>query len=284
MLKFIKQMDALKAALESVDVFHEKSILFARLEAEALIRCVELGGINKLYGHRRSTAKWLASLSSEGRERFINMCSEGFTIENIYRREIEPSIKLDMFMKEISESRDSLIAEVREYGIVDTRPFIEKVNSKLIPEHKSLANDIVDGLRHRLRQAGAVGIEDSHIYVLPTAQNKDEVKEAILTRYKSIEHDFARIKEIAQKSGIQMSFKEFHSSFGFQDCTSKGYIPHILCAFDRINLISDPDEMYEAIEKTEFKMEMELAAKNLKVARDQIVRWEYAQLQKETEA
>ena len=64
-LAMLKQVKLLKDALEAADRFKELSTKYAVLNAEALLRVIELGGASKLRGNARYTAEWLATLSAE---------------------------------------------------------------------------------------------------------------------------------------------------------------------------------------------------------------------------
>ena len=81
---FIKQVDALKAALECVGTFRTQSVKYAQLEAETLIRIVTLGGLNNLRGWHKKTAEWLHSLSSEERTKYICFKIENRNYQNFF--------------------------------------------------------------------------------------------------------------------------------------------------------------------------------------------------------
>lgn len=111
-VKILKQIDALKTALESVEMFRSQSVMYARLEAEALIKVVDLGGLNKLRGAHRATANWLAELDDNTREKYISMCLEGLTIDQVYKREVgAPREKLRQ-IEELKTMREELVAEL----------------------------------------------------------------------------------------------------------------------------------------------------------------------------
>lgn len=274
-ISIIKQIDALKVALEAVDQFREQSITYAKLEAEALIRCVELGGLNELRRDRKKCAAWLSGLSYEERSKYISMCADGMTIDNIWKREIGDGAKFKEIIDDLETRRDWLIDDVKEKGIVSIREFSELVRSKLPNNKKALADDIVDGLRSRLRQSGAVGVgDDDNTYVMPTPENDAEVKKAILLRYKSICADFERIAEIKRAAEITFSYKEFDdgSNWSYE---SNLYVTHILIALCATGVICDDKALAEAIAKSDARKEMDYAKRLLSWGHDEYIRREY---------
>lgn len=276
-IALVRQIDALKTALESVDRFHEESIKYAMLEAEALVRVVELGGLAKLRSPHKATAEWLYALSADDRGKYIAMCGDGLTIDQVYKREVGSEIKLRAVMAELDEHRALVLNEVKESGIVDTSAYCQMVNKYVQPD---LAHDIIDGTRKRLRDAGAIGVGNgSNIYVMPNSGNSEEIKKAIMLRFESISRDFDSIREIVRASGVKMSYAEIDngSNWSYRD---DPYIVHLLIALARIGLISDVDATYLAITKNDWRIELDTVERDLGVSRDKYIRAQY----KRTEA
>ena len=127
LLKKVRQIDALKTALESVGRFHENAVKYAKLEAEALIRVAELGGIGQLRGYKRTAAKWLYELSPAERDTYINRCAEGLTIEQVWKRDIFDEEKTTDTITRLLTKRAELVSDLKEYGIVDIGGFTNDV-------------------------------------------------------------------------------------------------------------------------------------------------------------
>ena len=268
----VRQIDALKTALESVDRFHEESIKYAMLEAEALIRVVELGGASKLRSPHKATAEWLFDLSAGERDKYIAMCGDGLTIDQVYKREVGSEIKLRAVMADLDEQRALVLNEVKESGIVDTSVYCQMVHKSVQPD---LAHDIIDGTRKRLRDVGAIGVGNgTNIYVMPNSGNSEEIKKAIMIRFESISRDFDSIREIVRASGVKMSYAEIDngSNWSYRD---DPYIVHLLIALARIGLISDVDAAYLAITKNDWRVELDAVERDLGVSRDKYIRAQY---------
>lgn len=248
LLKKIKQIDALKIALESCDRFRENAIRYARLEAAALIRIGELGGIGNLKGFRQKVADWLFGLPEAEREKYIAMCAEGLTIDQVWKREIYPEEKLSKHIKDIYELREYLVDRVKEKGIITTQTFAEDARKNL---PSKLAEDAIDGLRGALRQAGAVGVgDDSGTYVMPTEERSRDVKNAIMMRFDSAVYDFEKLQKIAKGANVKMSYKEFVPDIYITDRDGQGYLLHFLIALERMGIIADRDEMWLELAKS----------------------------------
>lgn len=274
-IAYIKKIDALKVALEAVDTFRQQSIMYAKLEANALIRAVELGGLNKLKGYHKATAEWLYGLNDIEKEKYISMCEHGLTIDNVYKREVSDIKKLDKNIEQIKYERNCLIQECKKNGIIEINSFSDMVKDKLKYDKREIAEDIIDGTRKRLRDAGAVGIgNDSGIYVMPRPENSDEIKKAILLRYNSIIDDFERIREILKTSKIKMSYKDFDNGSHFS-YISHSYVPHILLAFCSMKIISDEKELSDAISRSDFYKECDYFNKILNISRKDYIKQQY---------
>lgn len=255
LLKKIKQIDALKIALESCERFRENAIRYARLEAAALIRVGELGGIGHLKGFRQKVAAWLFGLSEAEREKYIEMCAEGMTIDQIWKRDIYTEEKLTNKINDLYELREYLVDVVKEEGIISTQNFVEEAR-KTLPD--KMAEDAIDGLRGALRQAGAVGIGDnSGMYVMPTKERSDKVRDAVIMRFDSAVSDFERLRNIAKWAKIKMSYKDFVPDIYITDRNGQGYMLHFLIALERMGIIEDTDEMWLELKKSECYAEID---------------------------
>lgn len=248
LLQKIKQIDALKVALESCEKFRENAIRYAKLEAAALMRAVELDGASKLKGYKRKVAEWLFDLEESERAQYIRMCEDGLTIDQVWKREVYDEEKTRRNLGVIYDLREGYIEDAKKEGIVDLSYFAKEARATL---PGSLASDVIDGLRNSLRKAGAVGIGgDTGIYVMPTPQNADKVRDAILQRFESVAADLAKIKEIANAAGLKMNYEDFGVDIYLADRSSKGYLLHVLIALDRIGLIANNDQMYTEFAKS----------------------------------
>lgn len=248
LLRKIKQIDALKAALDSCDRFRENAIKYAKLEAAALVRVAELGGAKELKGHRRKVAEWLYGLSESERERFIRKCEEGLTIDQVWYRDIHTEEKTTEAISGLLRRRQELLLEVKNTGIAELGPFCESVSQGLPREIRA---DIVDGTRNALRKAGAVGLGDSKgTYVMPNSGRTDEIREAILMRYESVASDLANIKKIIKASKAKLSYKDFDVNVYEADRSGSQYLVHILLAIEGMGGISDPEDLSLEINKS----------------------------------
>lgn len=232
-LQYLKKLKVLEQALRSVDAFYDQSVKFARLHVAALLKVVELGGISSLKGLTRKVAEWLSELDEKERNIFVSMCSDGATIIYIWKKYVnEPQKDKDSF-ELLEEIKKQAISEVVEKGIIDIKPYQEEIR-KIAP--KSIATDIDNGMRIRMRDAGAVGVGyDSGIYVMPMqteeqkySEQANYISKACYTRFKSICRDIAKLREIIQKSQIR---------FSYQDCISTNDLGHYRYTIDELRVL-----------------------------------------------
>lgn len=196
LVAIVKQIDALKVALESVDAFHAQSVKYARLEADALLRVCELGGVKKLPQKHRKTAEWLMSLSDDERDKQINRCSEGLTIDAIYRKEVLPLIKLADAYESVRFEKEYGRMQLTEHGIYDAAPVYAEIDSSF-PE--DTAHDIKEGVRNSFLKHGAVGCGDG-LFVMPDS-GRQEISDALRIRARSIVADLYKMHSIADARG-----------------------------------------------------------------------------------
>ena len=274
-LAIIKQIDALKVALESVGAFREKAIMYAKLEAAALIRAVELGGMAKLRGTHKATAEWLCSMAEAERRRYIEMCGDGLTIDQVYKREVGDTKKLGQQLDEITRRRDWLIEDVKKDGIVDITPFCETVRNVFRYERSQIAEDIIDGARNKLRKAGAVGIgDDSGVYVMRTQENQDKVKDALIARYESIVRDLKSMRDISKESGTRLRFQDLEDDL-FIRVDRSPFVVHVLIALARNSVIENGDEMNAVIAQSGMAYEIKEVGNWLNIGRDEYIKAQY---------
>lgn len=211
-LKFVKQIDALKVALESVDSFFNESVKYAMLEVEALLRVIELGGVYGLRAPHKATAEWLSKLSEAERTQYIERCKDGITIDEIYQKDVAYPTKIEKKLRDVKFHEEYLLRELKEKGVANLKNYASCISSALYGVQDINQNDLVDGARNRLLKAGAVGIgHNSGIYVLPEKASKSEILDAILCRYKSIYSDLSAVRQLTNTCRIHPTFGELQS-------------------------------------------------------------------------
>lgn len=257
----IKQINALKTALDAVGTFHREAIRYARLEVEALLKVMELGGATRLRGYQRKAAEWLYSLGDAERERYISMCGTGCTIDWVWQREVGRPEKVSSCIKEVREWGAWLVEEVKEKGIVDFREYAKDVRDKLSPLHcQDIADDLIDGTRNRLRKAGAVGVgPEDGLYVMPQkdGSNVEEIKKAIFTRFESIDNDMYSLIRIARAAKITIPYEDFNEYDLYQSVRDgHEYMVHIFLALARSGVVADSDKLYEDSGKSDVYAEI----------------------------
>lgn len=244
---YIKRIDALKVALESIDRFREQSVKYAQLEAYALIRAVELGGAKKIQARHRKTAEWLASLSEEERTRYISMCADGLTIDNIYKREVGAKQFVDEVKDAADREKDKMLVDLSIHGVADLSKSFESIREKCGKQNASLANDVIDGIRNRLRHAGAVSIgKNTSVYVMPKYENQEAIKRAIVLRWKGVQEDINRIREIMGYTNAKFDLNDFdYESLSERD---KQMVMSFLITLveDGRSHLKEPESFYES--------------------------------------
>lgn len=225
MMKWMKKIELMEEALKIADMFNQQSVEFAKLEAGAIVRLVELGGEKKLKGDRKQAAKWLATLEPEVREIYIMKCEDGLSITQVWKREIgEPGNKR-YFAEEMKRCENEIIDKIGKDGIVR----ISDYDSKIYLYTKEFGTDVKDGIRSRLRKMGAVGINDERgTYVMPSNPNfLDEVVEAVRERIKGIKKDLISLNKIAKEANIKINPADVvrgNTRFAFSEPYGSAYI------------------------------------------------------------
>lgn len=247
-VELLKQIAALKAALDCCDRFRENAIKYARLEAAALIRVAELGGVKKIRGnYRRKAAEWLFELSESDRDGFIAMCAEGLTIEQVYKREVYLPKKTDENLEMLESFRAEILNEFKTDGCVDLGEWCHTARACIrLPD--STISDFFDGTRIALRKAGALGCGDG-LYVREfSAADKDrapekmeEIARAVRLRLASIVADIKKVEKIVFESRISVKMQTLADpeEVLYHIWGGEKYLADIFGWLDRIGAVSN---------------------------------------------
>lgn len=207
------RVELLETALKQAKVFKENSVYYAKLHAQALLKVVDLGGENKLprNGYTKRAAMWLYDMIDAEREKYINMCADGLSIEQVYKREVADAEKEQKKNNKLDDLREKLLDECAHKGVVSLDDYKNSVSELL--NDRSLEFDVIDETRGALRRMGAVGVDPtSNIYVMPTPDNEYYVKRSILTRIKSVYHDILNILALTQRANVKVPFSEVYET------------------------------------------------------------------------
>ena len=202
----VAKLAGFQKALEEADRFFSMAVEFAELEAAALIRVMELtgGDAKVIRGERGNAALWLYRMTEKQRKETIEMCREGLTLTQVWRREVKykDGVPLSPKEKKIQERKQEYIAEAEEMGVVDISDFsLGEDSHHQITRY--LWEDAKQGLRRTLLRSGYVGVGNHlQIYVNPARSSEDQVRMAIKTRLESIINDINSVSEIATAASI----------------------------------------------------------------------------------
>lgn len=205
------KVELLETALKQAKVFKENSVYYAKLHAQALLKVVDLGGDNQLprNGYTKKAAMWLYDMVDSEREKYISMCADGLSIEQVYKREVADVEKAERKNNRLDDLREKVLDECAHKGVVSLDDYKNSVAEVL--NDRSLEFDVIDGTRGALRKMGAVGVDPtSNVYVMPTPDNEYYVKRAILTRIKSVYHDILNICALTQRASVKVPFSEVY--------------------------------------------------------------------------
>lgn len=202
----LARLSGFQKALQEADKFFAMSVEFAKLEAAALIRTVELGGERQIKGDRSKAARWLFNMSEAERNLTIEKCANGLTITQIYRMEQKPAVGIERIGIEANAKKDQYLLDAEEMGIIDISDFIDP---KIEESHKPTTHIAWHGTKENLRQAllknGFVGCGfNSQIYIDPQRSGDKRIRDAIATRLRSICADIDRLSEIAHTANIML--------------------------------------------------------------------------------
>lgn len=207
----LAKLDGLKEALKKADFFHEQSVKFAQLEALALIRIVELGGLSKIRefdgnSSRRKVAEWLHDLNDEERNRYISMCQDGLTIQQVWKREVYASSRMEKARNVCEYKIDQFISQLDEYGWVDISGIRNHLVESCLLDMKS-AEDLSQGIRRRLIKHGASGVgRNTNVYIMPGICDEDEPKRwAILNSMVSIVRDLNSLAKKSKEANVKIN-------------------------------------------------------------------------------
>ncbi len=196
--KLLFKLDTIKEALRAADMFHEKSIMFAKYEAYALIRAYEVCGSAELIKgkYRKLAAEWLASIDDNERMKYIDMCSDGQTIDNIYRQKIYVPGQRAAMHDAMNDCKAAARDKLRKDGTVSVPDIVHKFG-KDFP--KSMKSEITDGVRKAVQKAGGVGIGDGRGTYIDPEKDSRYVAEAIATRISAVARDIESIADLSEK-------------------------------------------------------------------------------------
>lgn len=202
----LKQLGVLKAALEAADRFRYESVKYARYEAYALARAYELAGnADGITGKwRKLTAEWLCGLTEDERDAYVAMCSDGKTIDNIYREVVVEPMQRAAVADALSVCKKAAREKLDADGMVSVQSIVRE-HSDRFP--RSMLKVITDGVRDAVRTAGGVGIgDDSGTYINPETESR-YVSDAIATRVAAVVRDIESIADLAQRCESKPFFR-----------------------------------------------------------------------------
>jgi len=253
LIKKVNKINALGEALKANETFHEMSVQYAQLEAEALVRVAELDGIEQLRRkEQRAVAKWLYEMGEKERNHYIRMCSQGLTIDQVYKREIGDKLAEEEKDEIVNKLRSRLIEELKVTGQVNMESFNTSVSS-LYPRSAKKANAIIDDTRKDLRRAGGICVaEGSKTYLMAAKNgNPEGSKSAIRYRAQKMNEDFHSIINIIAQCGVEMEYEEILGALcGYS--TEKQFVNepfwlHIMFALAEYGAFSNSEKMMDAI-------------------------------------
>lgn len=274
----IAQLEGLKTALKKAQRFREESIKFAKLEAATLIKVVELGGLGELKGHNKEAAQWLYEMADSERQKYIDMCEDGLTIGQVWKREVKDQKKLSQIIDSTQAWMKDIVDEVKQEGIVDLSAFDNSLRDYIL--NKDLATDMSQSMRRKLLAAGAIGVgNESKIYVMPESNNTDEVKNAILQRFEDVCEEMDKVYEIAKVSKAQISYKDLIQGGMWNLEYGSPWKIHLIIALSRTNVIYDFDEFMQHIAETDASIEISTIGRAMNISREEYIRREYQALE-----
>jgi len=219
LIEYLGKLDVLKHALEVADEFNAKSVEFAKLEALALIRVCELGGQSSLHGHRRKAAEWLFAMRDDARAEALGMCSDGLTIEQVWKREVKDKERSDNSLALVKMYEKDVVAEFRGTGMVRLDRYDRHV------EELQLASDVrkalKDNLRNKIRSLGGHGLGDGSGTYVTAEKAAVDFDEIVYNKVASMTRDLKRLQEICKSEGRVPTF-DFGQAYSLDN-------PRILC-------------------------------------------------------
>lgn len=235
MRKVFAQLSVLKAALEAADQFRQASVHYAQLEAYALIRAVELndGYVPKEIkgNYRKAAARWLYEMPDSERSTYIDMCTDGLTIDQVYKREIvvpeqerakeHEKVRQSQLLKSASKEA---VEQLNRTGMVKLTKISERHFRTL---DDNVRNAFVDKVRDDIRRHDGCGLGDGDgTYISISnkhinSQDFEDVHDAIEQRIQKIADMFERVAEIIakceRKPMFEITVPEDEDSLTFSD-------------------------------------------------------------------
>lgn len=192
----LKKLDVLKELLKAADEFKRQSVRYAKLEALALCRIVEIGEESSIKNYnRRKAAIWLHGINEEERERYINMCDDGLSITQIWKREISDPAKRESAIIEAKAIREKAFSDYKKRGIVHLVDLCEHLQKNMAPDD---ARDFYQGTRDRLIRSGAVGLDDGEFTYCNPEKTTEGLDRAIEIRVHSICADINKLRRLLE--------------------------------------------------------------------------------------
>ena len=218
--KMLAQLEAVKDALKAADEFREKSVMYAQYEAYALVRAVEISGDTHLIKGkwRKLAAEWLASMPEDERGAYIAKCSDGKTIDNVYKAVVFLPEQRSALGNAVSECKAAASDALRKDGVVSIQSIVGKYQG-MFP--RAMIGEITDGVRSVVRSAGGVGIGDGNGTYVDPEKKSLYVSQAIATRIDAVTRDIESIADLSSKCESKPTFriKGDGTQIGFADVT-----------------------------------------------------------------
>lgn len=219
-LTALAQLSAVKGALEAADRFREESVKFAKYEAYALVRAVEISGDASLVKGkwRKMAAEWLHGLSDDERDSYIAMCENGKTIDNVYRDKVFKPEQRSALGAAVEECKQAARTKLYKDGMVVVPDVVCKYSTQF---PRAMVKEITDGVRDAVRRAGGVGIGDQiGTYINPDKKSQ-YIADAIETRVEAVARDVESIADLASRCESKPTFhvKGDGQSLSFVDVT-----------------------------------------------------------------
>lgn len=190
------KLKMVEEALKAADKFREESVKFAMYEAHALVRAVEISGDTHLIKGkwRKKAAWWLVCMDDCERMGFIAKCTDGMTIDNVYKKYVyEPEMR-DALDVAVTECKQLAVKKLKSDGMVVV-PDIVRSRSHEFP--RSMLKEITDGVRDTVRKHGGVGIGDDNGTYVDTNSNNMYIGDAIATRITAVARDIESLADLA---------------------------------------------------------------------------------------
>jgi hypothetical protein len=216
----LAKIEVVREALKAADMFRDQSVKFAKYEAYALVRAYEITGDSTIIKGkwRRLAAEWLANMSIQERDKYIELCSDGKTIDNVYKELVALPEQRNAVAMTVEKCKKDAREQLLENGMVSVTNIVAR-HSDSIP--RSMRRDITDGVRKYVMKAGGVGIGDSNgTYIDPDSNNR-YVGDAVATRIDAVVRDIESIADLVKRCQSKPNFaiKGNGSSISFADVT-----------------------------------------------------------------